>query len=108
MKPGEIYLVDCGMKAKVRPAIMVSRQDDDPPRRLTVFVPVTTEYRGSGYEVKLGKSRPFRDESFANVQGIWAAEDVDVQRYLGKLEADTLKRLKTALAWCLELEPPST
>jgi mRNA-degrading endonuclease toxin of MazEF toxin-antitoxin module len=28
-KPGEVYRVDLGLKGKVRPLMIVSRQDDD-------------------------------------------------------------------------------
>ncbi|MBI4624153.1 MAG: type II toxin-antitoxin system PemK/MazF family toxin [Verrucomicrobia bacterium] len=44
-RPGEIYLVDLGVVAKVRPAVVVSRHDPDTPRALAIFVPLTTEYR---------------------------------------------------------------
>jgi mRNA interferase MazF len=54
-KPGEVYLVDLGMAAKVRPAVVVSRYDPDSPRALAVLVPLTTENRGSAYEIPLGK-----------------------------------------------------
>ena len=106
MKPGEIYLVDLGLKAKVRPAIVVSREDADPPRMLTVFVPVTTENRGSRYEIALGSGRPFRVDSFANVQGLASIEDVNIQRRLGQVSPDTLKAIRAALRWALELEHP--
>lgn len=56
-KPGEIYLVDLGMVAKVRPAVVVSRHDPDSLRALAILVPLTTEYRGSDYEVSLGKPK---------------------------------------------------
>ena len=62
-KPGEIYLVDLGMVAKVRPAVVVSRADPDSPRALSIFVPLTTENRGSAYEVSLGKPRFLNKDS---------------------------------------------
>jgi len=31
-KPGEIWLADLGLAAKVRPVLIVSRQDPNPPR----------------------------------------------------------------------------
>ncbi len=68
-KPGEIYLVDLGMVAKVRPAVGVSRDDPDSPRALSIFVPLTTENRGSDFEVSLGKPRFLNKDSWANVQG---------------------------------------
>lgn len=55
--PGEIHLVDLGMVGKVRPAIVVSREDPAAPRALAICVPVTTQNRDSRYEVSLGKLR---------------------------------------------------
>jgi mRNA-degrading endonuclease toxin of MazEF toxin-antitoxin module len=41
-QPGEIWLADLGLAAKTRPAVIVSRQDPDPPRSLVLYVPLTT------------------------------------------------------------------
>jgi hypothetical protein len=50
-RPGEVYWVDLGMKAKVLPVMVVSREDAEAERALSVCVPLTTEIRGQGYEV---------------------------------------------------------
>ena len=34
-KPGEVYLVDLGMAGKVRPVVIVSREDANAPRALS-------------------------------------------------------------------------
>jgi hypothetical protein len=52
-KPGEIYRVDLGMAGKVRLMIVLSREDEDAPRALSVCAPITTANRGSSYEVEL-------------------------------------------------------
>ena len=44
--PGEIYLIDLGMVGKVRPAVVISREDPDAPRALAICAPLTTENRG--------------------------------------------------------------
>ena len=69
-RPGEIWLADLGLAAKTRPVVIVSRYDADPPRTLVIYVPLTTENRGSKYEVELPKQRFLRLEGVANVQGI--------------------------------------
>ncbi len=69
-KPGEVYRVDLGAGGKVRMMLVVSREDSDPPRALSLCVPITSAYRESEYEVEL-PSRPFfRMKSYANVQGL--------------------------------------
>ena len=52
-KPGEVYRVDLGIGGKVRLMIVVSREDPEAPRALSICVPITTAYRGSPYEVEL-------------------------------------------------------
>ena len=39
--PGEVWLADLGMTAKTRPVLIVSRADEDPPRVLYLYVPLT-------------------------------------------------------------------
>lgn len=46
-RPGEVWLADLGMAAKTRPVVVVSRYDEDPPRVLVLYVPLTSEDRGS-------------------------------------------------------------
>jgi mRNA interferase MazF len=41
-KPGEVYRVDLGMGAKVRMMLVVSREDSEAPRALSLCVPITT------------------------------------------------------------------
>ncbi len=67
-KPGEVWLVDLGLAAKTRPIIIVSRYDPTPPRALILYIPVTTQNRGSTYEVELPVSF-LRQGSIANVPG---------------------------------------
>ncbi len=43
--PGEVWLADLGMAAKMRPVVIVSRADPDPPRALILYVPLTTQER---------------------------------------------------------------
>ena len=42
-KLGDVWLADLGLAAKVRPVVIVSRDDPDPPRALVIYVPLTTQ-----------------------------------------------------------------
>ena len=48
-KPGEVWLADLGLAAKTRPVVVVSRYDQNPPRALVTYVPLTTQNRRSNY-----------------------------------------------------------
>lgn len=102
-KPGEIYLVDLGVVAKVRPAVVVSRYDPDSPRALAILVPLTTENRGSVYEVSLGKPRFLNKNSWANVQGMMAVGHERMIRPLGAVSAIQLSQIKAAIRHALDL-----
>jgi mRNA interferase MazF len=104
-KPGEVYWVDLGMKAKFRPVLVVSREDPDSERALAVCVPCTTEKRGSNYEVSLPRVRwmPGSVEGVANVQGITSIEHHRLERRAGRYDQAVVKRVRKQIAWMLEL-----
>ncbi|BFU95949.1 MAG: hypothetical protein NTNFB02_26710 [Nitrospira sp.] len=102
-KPGEIWLAELGLAAKRRPVLVVSHYDPDAPRALIVYVPLTTQHRGSRYEVLVGHL-PFLDEvSVVNVQGIGPLVEPHLERKLGQLPSDTFAQVKNALRFVLEL-----
>jgi mRNA interferase MazF len=104
-KPGEVYWVDLGLKAKYRPLMVVSRMDPDAPRALAACVPLTTEIKSGKYEVPLPRVRwmPGADKGVANVQGIVAVEHHRLERRAGRFEPDVIESVRNALAWMLEL-----
>jgi mRNA interferase MazF len=102
-KPGEVYRVDLGMGAKARMMLVVSREDAQAPRALSLCVPITTSNRNSEYEVEL-PSRPFlRLSSFANVQGLQAIQHHEMEGPIGVIYGEALERVKVALRLALEL-----
>jgi mRNA interferase MazF len=50
--------------------VVVSREDADAPRALSLCVPITTAFRESAYEVELPGARFLKQKSYANVQGL--------------------------------------
>lgn len=101
--PGELYLIDLGMIGKVRPAVVISREDAEAPRALTICAPLTTENRGSNYEVALGKLKFLDRESWVNVQGLTSLGRERMIRRLGRLTAPQMEQIKAALRFALEL-----
>jgi mRNA interferase MazF len=101
--PGEVWLADLGMAAKTRPVVIVSRHDEDAPRSLVIYVPLTTQLRGSRYEVVLPRMTFLRQDSVANVQGIASVAHVRLERRLGKLPEPALEQIRAAIAYALDL-----
>jgi len=94
---GEVWLVDMGMVAKTRPAVVLITDQLSVPRSLIIHIPITRQNRGSELEVPLGHL-PFLDpESVANVQGIGSLPSVRFEKRLGLLPEADLKTVKAAL-----------
>ena len=98
LNPGEVWLADLGIAAKTRPVVIVSRHDLDPPRALAIYVPLTTQYRDSLYEVVLPRLRFLDRDSIANVQGMASIPTVRLERKLGKLPDEVMLKIKR-LSW---------
>jgi mRNA interferase MazF len=103
-KPGEVWLADLGLAAKTRPVVIVSRYDPNPPRALIIYVPLTTQNRGSQYEVIIPKLRFLKQDSIANVQGLASIPNIRLERKLGVLPDDVMVKIKQALLFALNLE----
>ena len=97
-------MADLGMSAKTRPVVVVSRYDEDPPRVLVLYVPLTSEDRRSEYEVEMPKLPFLRLEGVANVQGIGSLAVKRLERRLGILPAEVMDRIKKALRFALDLD----
>ena len=96
-------MADLGLAAKTRPVIVVSRQDLDPPRALVLYVPLTTQNRGSRYEVVLPRLSFLNRDSVANVQGLGSIPTIRLERQLGRLPSAAFEEVKTALRFALDL-----
>ena len=102
-EPGEIWLADLGVAAKIRPVLIVSRQDPNPPRALLTYVPLTTQHRGSPYEIPVGHLSFLDDASVINVQGIGSLVEPRLEHKLGQVPADVMAQVKAALRFALDL-----
>ena len=94
---GEVWLVDMGMAAKTRPAIVLIADNLNAPRSLIIHIPITKQNRGSELEVPLGHLRFLDPESVANVQGIGSLPTVRFEKKLGSVTEVELKAVKAAL-----------
>jgi mRNA interferase MazF len=102
-KVGEVYIVDLGYEGKVRPVVVVSREDTDAPRALSVVVPLTSQNRGSRYEVKMPRVPWLNLQSFADVQALGSVDHHELMNRRGKFEAGVVKQIRDSIRWALEL-----
>ena len=102
-KPGEVYMVDLGIVGKVRPAVIVSREDANSPRALSIAVPLTSENRGSRYEVRMPRVPWLRLQSFANVQAMNSVEHHELSDKKGRFDPGVVREIRDAIRWVLEI-----
>ena len=96
---GEVWLVDLGMVAKIRPCLVVSiPANDENDRVLTTLIPHTTSTRGSRFEIAI-VSR-FLKTGALDVQNVITIPTIKMIRMLGKRTPDEMLEIETGLkAW---------
>lgn len=92
---GEVWQVDFGATAKVRPALVISLPYADADRALIGVIPHTTATRGSQFEIVVGAR--FLGEGAFLVQGIQAFPPNYFLRRLGVLTSAQLQSVEDGL-----------
>lgn len=103
-KIGDVFIVDLGMRAKVRPVVVLSRGDPEAPRALAIAVPLTLENRGSRYEVPMPHVPWLRNQGVADVQAIGNVGLHELTDFRGRFEMAVIAQIQKALLWALDLE----
>jgi mRNA interferase MazF len=99
--PGEVWIVDLGLAAKVRPCLILSDYPKDDELALVVVVPHTTAVRNNRWEVSIPK-RFLRDGVF-HLQQLQSAPVVRLQRRIGELTAEEVRLVRAKLIELLHL-----
>lgn len=100
---GEVWLVDLGMAAKVRPALVISVPAADNDRALVTLVPHTTSARQSRFEAAV--SVPFLRPGVFDAQNLITIPHAKLIRSLGSLSNAQLAVVERAT--CLWLGLPT-
>ena len=101
-KRGEVWLVDYGMAAKVRPSVIVSTPYADDERALYAAVQHTTSTRGGRFEVSL--SVRFLAPGGFDVQGLGPVRPTQLLRKLGELSNEDMDSLEAVVKLWLEMK----
>jgi mRNA interferase MazF len=100
--PGEIWWVDFGMAAKIRPALILSDYPQDDELALLVVIPHTTAVRGNRWELDV--PRPFlKAPGVFHLQQIQPISLARFESRLGVLTTDEFKGVKETLTRLLNL-----
>jgi len=98
---GEVWLVDLGMTAKVRPCLVVSIPVLDDERALTTVVAHTTSPRNTRFEVSIQTN--FLRSGVFDIQNILTIPHAKLIRKLGDLTSSQLEQIDSTLRLWLGL-----
>ena len=101
---GEVWMVDLGMAAKVRPCLVISIGATEQDRALATVVPHTISTRNSRFEVKLKVS--FLRQGAFDAQSLVTIPHAKLVRKVGNLLVTQLAEVERAVAKWLGLEIP--
>ena len=99
---GEVWLVDLGYTAKVRPCLVISIPALEQDRALVTLIPHTTSPRSSRFEVEI-EVRFLRAGAF-DVQNIITIPHAKLLRKLGDLTPEQLAQVEEVLLFWLGFE----
>ena len=96
VNPGEVWVVDFGLAAKVRPALLLTGNPADEDLDLVTVLLHTTSLRGNHWELSIPK--PFLKPGAFHLQQVQSVSTVKLERRLGVLTPDEMDRVLDALA----------
>jgi mRNA interferase MazF len=100
-KRGEVWRVDLGLTAKIRPAVIFNTPFYDDERALYALVPPTTALRGGGFET--GIKVPWLEDGAFDVRGLRHIPGSVLVRRLGSLNELQLETILRAVKIWLEI-----
>jgi len=103
--PGEIWRVDLGLTAKVRPCLVMSDYPSEEELALVLLIPHTTAIRGNRWEFPCRKS--FLKPGVFHLQQIQPVSLNRLETKLGTLTAEEFRMLGKQLMRLLKLETES-
>lgn len=98
---GEVWLVDLGYAAKVRPCLILSIPADDEDRALATLIPHTTSVRGSRFEVEIKTN--FLKTGVFDTQNLITIPHAKLVRRLGLLTHEQMNDVEDGVCHWLGL-----
>lgn len=99
IRRGDVWVVDLGMAAKARPAVVFNIPFLDNERAVYALVPHTTAVRGGRFEVVV--SMPWLAPGAFDVQGLRNLPGSVFMRRLGALSQPQMEQIAQAIQWWL-------
>jgi mRNA interferase MazF len=101
MKRGEVWWARVD---KLRPVVLLSRNEAYAVRALVTVAPATTVVRGFSLEIRLGRSEGLPRECVLNCDWLVTIPKADLVERAGTLSATKLRKVDDALRFALALD----
>jgi mRNA interferase MazF len=95
VKAGEGWIIDFGMAAKVRPAVLLTGEPATDELDLVTVLLHTTALRGNRWELSIPK--PFLNPGAFHLQQVQTISTVKLERRLGALTAEEMDQVRNVL-----------
>jgi mRNA interferase MazF len=95
IRPGEVWIIDFGLAAKVRPALLLTSEPAPNELDLVTVLLHTTALRGNRWELNIPK--PFLRPGAFHLQQIQTVSTIKLERWLGALTREEMDRVLAAL-----------
>src|SRR6266576_7223074 len=95
INPGEVWIIDFGMAAKVRPALLLTGEPAPNELDLVTVLLHTTSLRGNRWELNIPK--PFLKPGAFHLQQAQTISTAKLERRLGVLTTEEMDRVRNAL-----------
>ena len=104
MNRGDVWLLDLGGRAGRRPAVILTRQAVIPHVNKVTVAEITTAGKGYPTEVAIGQKANLSKESFVTLDNIQTIAKARFMKYVGALDAATMRVVGRKLILALGLE----
>ena len=104
MNRGDVWQVELGGRAGRRPAVIITRQAVIPYLNKVTVAEITSTGKGYPTEVAIGQKANLPRESYVQLDNIQTVPKDRCARYVGALDAATMRTLGRKLILALGLE----
>ena len=101
-KKGEVWVVDLGMAAKIRPCLIISKIPNIEDRAIITIIPHTTSIRNSNYEIYSNES--FLQKGAFDAQNIVTIPYTTLIRKIGNINQKTLSKVESKICDWLDIK----
>lgn len=104
MNRGDVWTIDLGGHAGIRPVLILTRQNVLEHLNKVVVVEITSRGKGYPTEVFIGQKANLPKPSFVQADNLHTVPKNKLEKYVGTLDAETLAEISRKVVLALQLE----